>query len=111
MLLGGWCLNEQEGTKCCCSPACWSWSRSAAGHDSVGQSCSSAKTARERETASEKAKSMVSGVGGEAHATLSEVGTSACKEQAEKASNKFLYLTHERCSHRINSVVQICHTA
>lgn len=64
MLLGGWCLNEQEGTKRCCSPACWSWSRSAAGHDSVGQSCSSVKTAREKETASEKAKSMVSGVGG-----------------------------------------------
>lgn len=33
---------------------------------------------------------------GETQATLSEVGTSTCKEQAEKASNKFSYFTHEK---------------
>lgn len=62
-LLGGWRLNKLEGTKRCRSPACWSWSRSAAGRDSVGRSCSSAKTAREREMASEETKSAVLGAG------------------------------------------------
>lgn len=48
---------------------------------------------------------------GETQARLSEMGTSPCKEQAENASNKFSYLSHERCSHHINSAVHTCHTA
>lgn len=54
------------GTRC--SPGCWSWSRSAAGRGSAGRSCSSARTAGDREKGREKEKKK-----GQAEGTQAEV--------------------------------------
>lgn len=108
--VGGWCLEEQEGTLCRRSPACWSWSHSAAGGDSGGRSCSSAKTAREREKASERQRERCWEKAGALRPRYQTWAHLHVKNKQKMCLIKFLCWTPERSSGHIDSAVQICHT-